>query len=324
MYQNVLITGGAGFVGRHMCKRFTELKCNVLCVDNLMSESSMLPEEWPEHLKCNPDYFNFVNKDCREYFKNEEQTHFNLIIHLAAIVGGRSTIENSPIDVGEDLSIDAEMFKWAVKNKPDKIVFFSSSAAYPIQFQKDNDKKSKLSEDMINFDGDNIGIADLTYGWSKLTGEYLAKLAHEKYGLNVVCYRPFSGYGEDQNTAYPFPSILTRVLNKETPINIWSNTYRDFVYIEDAIDCLLYTMDLINDGSAINIGTGIGTSFEELALKMCKLCDHEADVNILTNKPTGVFYRVSNTTYSEKLGYIPKTSLNDGIKICANYLSKEY
>jgi GDP-L-fucose synthase len=322
MYDNVLVTGGAGFVGRHICKRFTDLKCKVICIDNLISESSMIPENWPEHLICNPLYFTFINIDCREYFKSEEQERFDLIIHLAAIVGGRCSIENSPIDVGEDLSIDAEMFKWAIKNKPNKILFFSSSAAYPIKFQKDNDSKSKLSEDMIDFNSDTIGMADLTYGWAKLTGEYLAKLAHEKYGLNVVCYRPFSGYGEDQNVAYPFPSILTRVLNKESPIDIWSNSYRDFIYIEDAIDCVLDTINLINDGSAINIGTGVATSFKELAEKMCKICGHEVPINILSNKPSGVFYRVSNTSYSESLGFIPKTSLEIGIRRCANYLLK--
>lgn len=319
-YQHVLITGGAGFVGRHMCKRFSELKCNVVCVDNLMSESCLEPNSWPPHLKCTPDYFTFINMDCREYFRDKSHVKPNLIIHLAAIVGGRTTIENSPIDVGEDLSIDAEMFKWAVKTKPDKIVFFSSSAAYPIKFQKDDELKTKLSEDMINFNGDDIGIADLTYGWSKLTGEYLAKLAFEKYGLNIVCYRPFSGYGEDQNTAYPFPSILNRVLNKETPINIWSDTYRDFVYIEDVIDCLLQTMDLITDGSALNIGTGVETSFKVLAQQMCNICEHNSSINVLSNKPTGVFYRVSNTTYSESLGFTPKTSLEEGIKICSKYL----
>lgn len=321
-YQNILITGGAGFVGRHMCKRFTELKCNVICVDNLMSESCLEPENWPEHLKCNPEYFTFINMDCREYFKDETRCAPNLIIHLAAIVGGRTTIENSPIDVGEDLSIDAEMFKWAVKIKPDKIVFFSSSAAYPVKYQKDNEYQTTLSENMINFDGDDIGIADLTYGWSKLTGEYLAKLAHEKYGLDIICYRPFSGYGEDQNTAYPFPSILRRVLNKESPINIWSNTYRDFVYIEDVIDCLLHTMDLIHDGSALNIGTGIGTSFKELAEKMSQIVGHDAPINILSNKPTGVYYRVGNIEKSNYLGFIPKTSLNEGIIICKNFIEK--
>ncbi len=53
-----------------------------------------------------------------------------------------------------------------------------------------------LRENMIGFDED-IGMPDMSYGWAKLTCEYLARLAYEKHGLKSVCYRPFSGYGED-------------------------------------------------------------------------------------------------------------------------------
>jgi GDP-L-fucose synthase len=315
--KNVLVTGGAGFVGRHFCKRFSDNGWNVICVDNLISESSKPIDKWPNHLKPNIN-FTFINKDCRDFFKNDNNIHFNLVIHLAAVVGGRATIENAPLAVGEDLSIDAEMFKWAVSSKPDKIIFFSSSAAYPIKYQKDNDIKSLLSEDMISFEED-IGMADLTYGWAKLTGEYLARLAHQKYGLNVICYRPFSGYGEDQDEVYPFPAILSRVLKKENPINIWSNTIRDFIYIEDVVDCVIKTMDIITDGTAINIGTGIATSFYDLAKLICKITNHDAEINILNDKPAGVYYRVCNTDLLTAYNFNYNTSLIDGIKLCIQF-----
>ena len=315
--KNVLITGGAGFVGRHMCKRFYDMNYEVYCVDNLISESSKKIEDWPNHLKCP---IKIINKDCREYFKNEgKNKKFNLVIHLAAVVGGRAVIENSPIAVAEDLSIDAEMFNWAVKSKPDKLVFFSSSAAYPIKYQKDDENKKKLSEDMITFESD-IGMADLTYGWAKLTGEYLARLAHKKYGLNIVCYRPMSGYGEDQDEVYPFIAILKRVLKKENPIEIWSNSYRDFVYIEDCIDCMLSTMDKINDGSGINIGTGIGTSFENLVKKMCQITNHDGEIKVLDDKPKGVYYRVADTKKMNNLGYEFSTTIEEGINNTINHL----
>ena len=318
----ILITGGAGFVGRHMCKRFTELNNQVICVDNLVSESAKSLENWPEHLKCNSN-LTFINQDCRDYFKQEGEKVFDLVIHLAAVVGGRAVIENSPIAVAEDLSIDSEMFNWAVRIKPKKIVFFSSSAAYPIKYQTANkDEQSELNEDMISFQTD-IGMADLTYGWAKLTGEYLARLAHQNYGLDVVCYRPMSGYGEDQNNCYPFPSIINKVLNKENPIEIWSDSVRDFVYIEDCVDCLIKTMDSIHDGTAINMGTGIPTSFSTLVKKMCIELGHDnAEIKILDDKPKGVYYRVGDMTKCEELGYKYKTSLEEGIKITASYLKK--
>ena len=63
----------------------------------------------------------------------------------------------------------------------------------------------------MSFDRD-IGMPDMSYGWAKLTCEYLAQLAYRKHGLKSICYRPFSGYGEDQDDAYPFPSICKRVM----------------------------------------------------------------------------------------------------------------
>ena len=89
-----------------------------------------------------------------------------------------------------------------------KTLCFSSSAAYPIKYQREGNYVL-LREDMIGFDED-IGMPDMSYGWAKLTCEYLARLAYEKHGLKSVCYRPFSGYGEDQDDSYPFPSICKR------------------------------------------------------------------------------------------------------------------
>ena len=55
--KNVLITGGAGFVGRHMCKRFSDMNYQVFCIDNLVSESAKELDNWPEHLKCFKEFY---------------------------------------------------------------------------------------------------------------------------------------------------------------------------------------------------------------------------------------------------------------------------
>ena len=110
--------------------------------------------------------------------------------------------------------------------KPAKTLCFSSSAAYPIKFQRENDYVL-LHEDMIDFE-DDIGMPDMSYGWAKLTCEYLARLAYEKHGLKSVCYRPFSGYGEDQDDSYPFPSICKRALAKRGSkvLDVWGAASR--------------------------------------------------------------------------------------------------
>ena len=124
------------------------------------------------------------------------------------------TIEGDPLKVATDLAIDAMLFNWVVKEKliPRKLLYFSSSAAYPIKEQTSSNNRL-LSENMIDLNK-KIELPDMTYGWAKLTGEYLAQFAAEKYGLNVVIYRPFSGYGEDQDFTYPFPSVIRRAARK--------------------------------------------------------------------------------------------------------------
>eukprot|EP01134_Creolimax_fragrantissima_P003380 CFRG3380T1 len=328
--KKALVTGGAGFVGRHLCHRLVNQGYEVTCVDNLMSESAHPPKTWPEHLspyrtKKISALFHFVHQDCREYFKTPQSCiEWDYVFHLAAVVGGRESIEKKPLAIAEDLAIDSTMFHWAssLVNKPGRIVFFSSSAAYPIQFQAADDNQRVLEEGMISFDT-NIGLADLTYGWAKLTGEYLSRLAHSSYGLNVVCYRPFSGYGEDQDPCYPFPGILQRIMREDgETLSIWSNSVRDFVYIEDCIDCVLQTMDSVNDGTALNIATGVATDFKTLAKMMLKQCGKpDREVSVLTDKPKGVYYRVGDPTLASKNGFTFTTDLERGIQIAHEYLS---
>ena len=155
----VLITGHKGFVGRHFVKYFEQQGDEVVGVD--IKEGL----------------------DCRDFFKSCND-RFDLVIHLAAIVGGREMIENEPLAVATDLSIDSEMFNWAVRTGQPRVVYYSSSAAYPIKYQKQN-SQVKMKESFINLD--TIENPDFTYGWSKLTGELLASFA-KKQGVKVYIF----------------------------------------------------------------------------------------------------------------------------------------
>lgn len=307
-WKRVLITGGCGFVGRHFTKRLINDGYKVVCVDNLVSESAKHPNQWFN--EC--DNFIFINQDCRDYLKDCRE-EYDIVIHLAAIVGGRSNMENHPMSVAEDLSIDASFFTWIVKNKENikHVIYFSSSAAYPIEYQQNDSNKKVLSESMIDLEGMNIGKPDLTYGWSKLTGEYLARVCKEQYSIKIAIYRPFSGYGEDQDEVYPFIGILKRVMRRESPIEIWNDSIRDFVHVDDIVDYVMDSYRVCNND--INIGTGIGISFSDLAKRMMRIYGHEAEIKVLNDKPKGVYYRVA-----EK-GINTKISLDKGIKMAIEF-----
>ncbi len=253
--KKVLITGGAGFVGRRFVRRFLEAGDEVHCVDPIVPLTGGIhPQQgWPLFNPVDYPNFRFYDQDCREYFKQPGSAGFDLCLHLAAIVGGRLMIENDPLAVAEDLSIDAAYWQWAKKTRPAKTICFSSSAAYPVKYQQIGDFRL-LKEEMIDFAGE-IGVPDMTYGWSKLTCEYLAILAYQKHGLKSVCYRPFSGYGEDQDDTYPFPGICKRAIAQrgEPIFYVWGSgdQMRDFIHIEDCVDGVLRTMDQVENGEAI-------------------------------------------------------------------------
>jgi GDP-L-fucose synthase len=264
-----------------------------------------------------------VKMDCRKYFQLlGPEVHFDLIIHCAAVVGGRLTIDNDPIAVATDLAIDADFFQWCVKlkHKPKRIVYFSSSAVYPIELQS-RSLHTALAEPMLNLDATRIGQPDASYGWSKLMGELLARYAAKKYGLPVAVYRPFSGYGEDQDFTYPFPSIVQRVGRGDNPVTIWGagDQIRDFIHIDDVVECVLHTMDRVEPGTALNIGTGQPTSFYDLVmLARTVLGKDSTKIMLDKSKPEGVFYRVSDPYNMLKL-YEPKISLAAGIRRVHDY-----
>lgn len=316
--KKILVTGGAGFVGRRFCKRYLDFGDQVYCVDPIAKDTGGIhPNQgWPLFNPNDYDNFHFFHEDCRTWFKKHSNESFDYVFHLAAMVGGRAMIENNPLAVADDLSIDAEYWQWAKQARPNKTVCFSSSAAYPIGKQK-AENYELLSEDMITFD-DDIGMPDMSYGWAKLTCEYLAQLAYEKHDLKSVCYRPFSGYGEDQDDSYPFPSICKRAMSHvgEPTLTVWGtgDQMRDFIYIEDCVDGVLSTMDKIDNGDALNLSTGIYTSFKQFARIAAEECGYSPEVIGLSDKPAGVFARGGDTKKQEKYGFKYHTDFRIGIR----------
>jgi nucleoside-diphosphate-sugar epimerase len=282
----ILITGNRGFVGSHFT--YALLDHNVTYVD----------------IKD--------GIDARDFFRRDD-TYFDLLIHLAAVVGGRQTIEGSPLSLAVDLSIDSEMASWAMRTQPGHILYFSSSAAYPVELQT-LELKRMLTENDINLN--DILLPDFTYGWAKLTGEMLCEHLRRE-GLTVTVLRPFSGYGEDQSLEYPFPSFMERAGRKADPFTIWGSalTTRDWIHIEDIVEAsLLLAKDRISIN--VNLSTGRPTTFMELFNLVARQVGYKPVVEVDEGAPKGVAYRVGNPALLNSLGYKPKVTLEVGVSRC--------
>jgi nucleoside-diphosphate-sugar epimerase len=282
-----LLTGDAGFVGRHFLER---LKADGWDIEG-----------------C--DIRRGMTEDCRRVF--EGSTHYDLVVHCAAIVGGRAKIEGAPMAVADNLSIDAGLWQWALRTRPGRVVYFSSSAAYPVVLQTGSTPWTLAEEDMHIADG--IRQPDQTYGLAKLVGEIQASLVREE-GVPVTVIRPFSGYGTDQPTDYPFPAFIDRALAKTDPFTVWGDgqQVRDWVHIDDIVELTMACVEAGVDGP-VNACTGRPTSFDELATIVCREAGYMPDLHHVLDAPSGVQYRVGSPAVMNTI-HTPAVSLEEGVR----------
>ncbi|MGW5173132.1 NAD-dependent epimerase/dehydratase family protein [Streptomyces sp. NPDC004082] len=290
----VLLTGASGFVGRHLHQALRDRGDDVLAID------------------LNPSPIVYSG-DALDFFRTDDQP-FDLAIHCAAIVGGRASIDGSPLGVATNLALDSWYMRWLVRTGTPRAVFFSSSAAYPIGLQGPGDVRKLYEEDI---DLDQPEEPDATYGWAKLTGEKLARYA-EAEGCRILIPRPFSGYGEDQADCYPFPAFITRAKRRDEPFEIWGDgsSTRDWIHISDLVGATLALLDADVTGP-VNLGWGRATSFDDLARIVTGAVGHRPQFKHLPTAPRGVHHRVCDP--SRMLDhYVPTVTLEEGVRRALN------
>lgn len=317
--KRALITGGCGFLGRHFARYLGERGWDIVLVDDL--STGLHPNQWPPHLKTQAT---FIQADLREYLK-KEQGSYDLAIHLAAVVGGRAVMEGKPAMNAHSLELDALFFRWAAQYQPGQVVYMSSPAAYPITLQDEEQEIVALKEEIVDFKNPHasFGTPDLIYGWSKLTGEFLASTFARHYGLNVFCPRPFSGYGEDQNMSYPVPAICQRAVHKEDPLTIWGSgkQSRDFIYVGDIVEAIISYLPNLKGYETMNLGSGKATTFREVAAMAADIVGYRPEVTNLQEKPEGVKTRVADISKMKQY-YTPRVPLREGLTKVVEFLQQ--
>lgn len=300
--KTALITGAAGFIGRHFARYLRQaLGYNVTGVDLVDHDE----------VAWHGDLIEFLDDI------GDQSHRHDLVVHAAYHVGGRVTIDGNPSVLAKNLMLDAAVFEWAVRTRQRHLLYFSSSAVYPVELQTGKAGRARpffLAESHACVDLPLL--PDARYGWAKLTGEKLAEAAREQ-GLNVTVVRPFSGYGPGQSLDYPFPSLVRRALNREDPFTIWGSErqVRDWIHIDDVVRGAMAVIEedeTVSKNTTVNLGTGIGTSMLQLAERLCASVGYYPDVEVLHDKPLGVMERVADPALLNTI-YYPRVQLGDGI-----------
>lgn len=292
MRRTALVTGHAGFLGRHF-------------YDRLWQEGYQVTGADPA------DPADPGRTDALNIFRYGDK-QYELVIHCAAESPNRAAIDDNPARVGAaNLELDAALFGWALRTQPDHVVYFSSSAVYPVTLQT-GAVNVPLREEQQQATGPVIGSPDAVYGWTKLTGELMAE-HYRAAGGRVSVFRPFSGYGGDQSAEFPFGAFRDRAMAKADPFVIWGDgqQVRDFIHVDDVVSATLAAV-ASNVAGPVNLCTGQGVTMTGLATLFCTAAGYRPEFQMVETAPGGVNYRVGDSVRMRGF-YQPQVTIDQGV-----------
>lgn len=315
--KHILVTGGAGFIGSHLTKRLLKLGCEVSIADNLSRgrKENLTPILHKIH-------FHKVDltvlEDCLKVTEN-----IDYVFHLAASVGGIHYIKKENVG-GSTPSIlmNTNMLEAARINDIDRFLFTSSACVYRGKFQELNQFKEE----------DAYPANPLTtYGWAKLLAEIQCKAYHLDYNLKSSVVRIFNAYGEHENLdprwSHVIPSLIRKaIVYPAEGFKIFGdgNQERAFLYVKDCVEGLLRCIKQITNAEPINLGSKEVVSIRELANQIIALSGKDIRLETDPPGPQGTYKYCADTTRMEKiLGWVPQTSLAEGLRNTYNWVRQE-
>ena len=302
---NVLVAGGAGFIGANLIQRLLRLGANVRAT--LYRKGPVILDQGIEYLWCDLTKM----ADCEKAVSGVE-----FVFLCAAKTSGAAIIESNPlIHVTPNILINAQMLEAAYWAKVDKVIWLSSNVAYP----PSGDRPVKEEELFL---GDPYGKY-FAAGWMKRYSEVLCRLYSEKLDrtMSTVVLRPSNVYGPyddyDFGTSHMTAALVRRVVERHDPLIIWGNgeDIRDLIYVDDFIDAMIMAADKIDSYDPINIGLGRGYSVKQVAQLLLEIDGFtDARIEFDHSKPSMIPIRLLDTRKAERvLEFRATTGLREGL-----------
>ena len=239
-----------------------------------------------------------------------------VVFHLAADHGGRGYISNHPANCAGNMALDNTVFRSAMENDVDRILFASSACVYPTHLQAG---KQLLKEEMVSFDKPGGAFADEEYGWAKLMGELSLRAYHRQHGIKAACARISTAFGPRENESHAIIALIAKAFVNQSPFEIWGDgeQTRGFTYVDDVVQGLILACQHIDDSQAVNVGTDEFISLNRVAEQIFSLMNWQpgGGVKHLTDKPVGVMHRALDTTFAQRTtGWKPRVPFDEGIR----------
>ncbi len=295
--KQVLVTGGAGFLGRNVCQALAEFK----------PADVFVPRSAQHDLRR--------RESIRRVFRMAQP---QVIVHLAAVVGGIGANRENPGRYFYDNAImGIELLEQARLSGVEKFVVIGSICSYPkhtpVPFREDDLWNGYPEE------------TNAPYGLAKKMLLVQAQAYRQQYGLNAVTLLPVNLYGPgdnfDPNTSHVIPALIRKALqarNAGRPtLEAWGtgSASREFLFVRDAARAIALATAQYDSLEPVNIGSGREISIRELTEMICRLCKFNGRIEWDASKPDGQPRRCLDTTRArQSFGFTAETDLETGLR----------
>jgi GDP-L-fucose synthase len=294
--KRIILTGGAGFLGRFVEKKLVARGCSNIFIPRI-------------------EVYDLRNLD--DIVKVYKLTNADIVIHLAAVVGGIGANKENPATFFYDnLIMGAQLMEEARKNNIEKFISIGTICSYPkftpVPF-KEEDLWSGYPEE-----------TNAPYGLAKKMLLVQSQAYRQQYGLNSIFLLPVNLYGPGDNfdpkSSHVIPALIKKFYkakaNNDSEVVVWGTgkATREFLYVEDCAEAIVLATEMFDKADPVNIGAGFEISIKELAYLIRDIIGFKGKIVWDTTKPDGQSRRCLDTSKALKeFGFKAKTNFEEGL-----------
>lgn len=306
----VLVTGGAGFIGSHLCEALLAGGYRVVCLDNFCDFYSPILKRANISGCLGKPEFELIEADILDKRALEEVFILHkpsLVIHLAAMAGVRPSLDDPELYARVNILGTLNLLEACAQHSINKFIFGSSSSVYG------NNPKVPFSEE------DRVDDPISPYAATKRSAELLCHTWHHLHGLSILCLRFFTVYGPRQRPDLAIRKFL-ELMSRGEPLPVYGDgsSSRDYTYITDTINGILGAVDYVSRHGCcetINLGNDHGVRLDEMISALEKASGLTARIEHLPMQSGDVIRtRADISRARDILGYAPATSFAEGVE----------
>jgi UDP-glucose 4-epimerase len=307
--KSYLVTGGAGFIGSHICDALLRDGQRLVVLDNFRSGKR-------SNLSRASGDLTIIEGDVRQLDRFAGQVgQVDAVVHLAALISGYDSL-SAPDDY-VDINVDGllRVIEFATARGVPRIVFASSSTVYG------NQAGVPLTE--------TTAPEPLTvYALTKLAGEHLLRLYGAMHGFTHCSLRLFNVYGPRQAPDHPYANVTCKFSHAAAhglPVNLYGDgeQSRDFVYVADVVRAFMAVLDR-SDASIYNVGTGHTARINQLIDELEQIGGRALEVKRQAPWPNDIrSIRASTDRFAGEFGFRPEVPLSEGLRRTVEFFQEE-